>query len=71
MAVKTRVLDTQGRSLVDTLRTLGADEFAADCSADLRFDVPLLSLPPGEYLLTIDATLDKHSVRRDVRFTVR
>ena len=71
VTLTTRVLDTRGRGLVNETRTIGVDQFVAGRAADMRFDVPLLSLPPGEYLLTIDATLDKHSVRRDVRFTVR
>jgi hypothetical protein len=71
IALTTRVLDARGRGLVNETRTIGADQFATARGADVRFDVPLLSLPPGEYLLTFEASLDHHGVRRDVPFTVR
>jgi len=39
--------------------------------AELRLDVPLKGLAPGEYLLTLDATSSRGAARRDVRFSVR
>jgi VWFA-related protein len=71
VALTTRLLDTRGRGLVNETRTIGVDQFVAGRAADVRFDVPLLSLPPGEYLMTFEASLDKHVMRRDVRFSVR
>jgi hypothetical protein len=71
VTLTTHVLDTRGRALVNETRTISVDQFAAGRAADVRFDVPLLSLPPGEYLMTFDASFDKHTTRRDVRFTVR
>ncbi len=71
VALATRVLDARGRGLVNETRTIASDQFTTGRGADVRFDVPLLSLPPGDYLLTFEASLDKHGVRRDVRFTVR
>jgi hypothetical protein len=71
VSLTTRVLDTRGRGLVNETRTIGVDRFVAGRAADVRFDVPLLSLPPGEYLMTFEASLDKHVMRRDVRFSVR
>jgi hypothetical protein len=71
VTLTTHVLDTRGRALVNETRTIDVGQFAAGRAADVRFDVPLLSLPPGEYLMTFDAALDKHVIRRDVRFSVR
>jgi hypothetical protein len=71
VTLATRVLDVRGRGLVNESRTIGADQFTAARAADVRYDLPLLSLPPGDYLLTFIASLDTHLTRRDVRFTVR
>jgi hypothetical protein len=71
VALTTRVIDTLGRGLASETQTITADRFSTARGADVRFDVPLLSLPAGDYLLTFEAALDKHTVRRDVRFSVR
>ena len=40
-------------------------------TADVKYQVPLKTLAPGNYLLTIEATLGATTVRRDVRFRVK
>ena len=40
-------------------------------TADVRHQIPIGRLPPGQYLLTVEATLGATIVRRDVRFSVR
>jgi len=49
------------------------DKFAnmALVTADVRYPVPIDTLTPGPYLLTIEATLGQTTIRRDVRFIVR
>ncbi len=71
VTLTTQVLDARGRGVDHNTQTIAADQFSPGRGADVRFDVPLLSLPPGEYLLTFEASLEKHTIRRDVRFSVR
>jgi VWFA-related protein len=40
-------------------------------TADISFAIPIESLTPGAYLLTIEATLGSTTIRRDVRFSVK
>jgi hypothetical protein len=40
-------------------------------SAAVRFTLPLEHLPPGEYLLRLEATLGDRRTNRLVRFSVR
>jgi hypothetical protein len=40
-------------------------------SSDVRYALPLSTLPAGEYLLTFEAEIGTTTVRRDVRFSVR
>jgi VWFA-related protein len=51
--------------------TLEAAMFAAARSADYGFAVPIESLAPGPYVLTIDASAGNRSTRRHIRFTRR
>jgi VWFA-related protein len=48
-----------------------ADVPAADRSIDFRMDLPLTSLPDGEYLLTLDAATSRGVAQRHVRFIVK
>ena len=38
---------------------------------DLRVDLPLVRLKPGEHLLTVSASVAGATVSRELRFTVR
>jgi hypothetical protein len=40
-------------------------------TAEVRYEVPIGRLSPGEYLLTIEAALGATTIRRDVRLTVK
>jgi hypothetical protein len=71
VATRVRVVDTASKTVFGGTTTLAAAEFGEERSTELKLDVPLQRLPPGEYLLTIEATLGKNTARRDVRFTVR
>jgi hypothetical protein len=52
---------------------LAQDKFAnlSLRAADVRYAIPLARLPPGEHLLTFEATLGTTVLRRDVRFSVK
>ena len=64
-------LDDRGATVVSLPRTFSVEDFGSARSADDRFEVPLAQLTPGPHLLTVEATLGKTTVRRDVRFDVR
>jgi hypothetical protein len=66
-----RVLDHQLREVLAEPTTVPTDRFAADHSAEVRFNLSLDKLQPGAYVLRVDATRDSSTVRREVPFTVR
>ena len=55
--------------VVDRREDVTVDRFTRARSADVNVDLPVARLPPGEYLLTIEAGAQK-PVRRDSRFRV-
>ncbi len=70
--LRTRVIDDKDVTAIDKTDTIATDRFdAASRAADQSFDVPLSRLVPGNYVLTLEATLGKTTARRDVRFTVK
>jgi VWFA-related protein len=70
--VALRIEDADGRQAFGHAESLtlarGEDSLA---TGDYRFELPLLDLAPGPYLLTIDATLGEHTATRQLRFEVR
>jgi hypothetical protein len=44
--------------------------FAADGSAEIRFNLPLDRLQPGSFVLRVEAARDRSTVQRDIRFSV-
>jgi VWFA-related protein len=66
-----RIVDGNDRTMVSQSEVLAPDRFATARAADERFTLPLTQLPPGGYLLTLDATMGKATARRDVRFNVK
>jgi VWFA-related protein len=70
--VTVRIVNDHDVPIVNRVETLGLDRFdAAARAADYRCELPLLSLGPGPYLLTIEASVGGTASRRDVRFEVR
>ena len=55
------------------LRPVGApsDVVSVDRSIDFRMDLPLRTLPAGEYLLTLEAATPRGQAQRHVRFRVK
>jgi VWFA-related protein len=70
-SVTARITDTSDRIVLDQVTPLPADRFASTRAADYRLELPVERLERGEYLLTIDATVNEHTARRGLRFTVR
>jgi VWFA-related protein len=71
--VETRITDTAGEIVNRRATTYPADGFAAPFPhVEHRFELPLKSLPPGDYLLTF-AAVSEHGAEasREVRFSVR
>ncbi len=67
-----RIIDAQGQTMMNHEDSLGAASFDAKTRADDdRVALPMASLAPGEYLLTIETAVDKTTAKRDVRFTVK
>ena len=71
VATRVHVVDATAKSVFGGTATIPAGEFGQDRSAELKLAIPLQRLPPGDYLLTLEAELGKNTARRDVRFTVR
>lgn len=69
--VSTRLLDESGLTLVYERSTLMADRFSTNRSADIHVTLPTSRLAPGQYLLTVAASRETQTARRDLRFTVR
>jgi VWFA-related protein len=71
VSITTRVVDSNSRTVTTRTETLTAAAFAADRSAPFQTRLPLESLDPGQYLLTLEAAMGKSLVHRDVRFDIR
>ncbi len=73
MTLAVRVVNGQDQAVVDRRDAIEAAGFdAATRARDYRFDLPLASLAPGDYLLTVEAALDaKRSATRTARFTIK
>jgi VWFA-related protein len=70
VAIAVRILDRSETAVIER-RTMLFEQPGTERSADYAFDLPLSSLQPGPYLLTLEATsAARETVRRDVRFEV-
>jgi hypothetical protein len=69
--VVSRVVNDQDETVFEQKTPLGEERFGQGRAADYHLDLPLARLIAGDYLLTLDVTLGKRDIRRDVRFTVR
>ena len=66
-----RVVNDRDEPVFDTTSALTPSDFALpDRSADYRLALPLSTLCIGQYLLTFDATVDRQTVSRHVRFRI-
>jgi len=67
----TRVVNQSDDRISEETARIETASFGSARSADYRFSVPVDSLPPGAYLLTIECSAGTLTVRRDVRFRVQ
>lgn len=71
VAMKMSITAADGRLLITDETSLDANHLrGTPAKADYRFRLPIAELPPGEYLLTIDAAAGDHTAKRDVRFRI-
>jgi hypothetical protein len=70
--VTVTIVNDKDEKAIDASDEIAATGFAGSPrAADQRFPVPVDRLPPGEYLLRVQATASNVNARRDVRFTIR
>ena len=70
--VNRRIIDASNRTVQESRETLFERSKQESHSVDYQFELPLVSLAPGQYLLTIEATRkEKQTAHRDVVFSVR
>jgi hypothetical protein len=69
--VKTRLVDEHDVEVMHRLETLSATAFSSERQADHWLALPLSELRPGDYWLSIEASVGKQRVSRNVRFSVR
>jgi len=71
VTLTTQITNERDERVIDRRETLAVDRFdAATRAADVRVELPLVTLARGQYLLTLQATLGSTSATRNVRFTV-
>jgi VWFA-related protein len=68
--VVTRITDDRNVVVSNLERSIEAAQFGDNRAADHRVDLPIAQLAPGEYLLTIEATLGTRRLQRSSRFTI-
>jgi VWFA-related protein len=72
VSIRARIADPSDHAMFDRSDTLAAAVFSAARGTDYRVEIPIAQLPPGLYLLTIEARLGEKAVaRREVRFVRR
>jgi len=70
ITISLSVANADDRQVHRRMLTLDASRFGRDRTADIVEELPVSSLAPGSYLLTIEASTTSSSSRRDVRFRV-
>jgi VWFA-related protein len=71
VTLQVQMRDANDRKVFERRETIATHLTASLRSADYQAALPLQLLPPGPYLLTIEATENRATVRRDVRFIRR
>ena len=71
VAVRVSLRDQYDASVMDRAHSVPVEAFANGRAADIRVELPMQRLSAGPYLLRIESGTGTHSMRRDIRFTVR
>ena len=69
--LKIQIQDAAGKAVFEKAESIAVERFSTERSTEYQLQLPLSTLTPGDYLLTIEATAGKVAARRDVRFQVR
>ncbi len=70
VTVTFRVLGGAGEA-ASSQRLLGAEQFANGNAADARYRLPLTTLKSGVFVLRVEASDNRTSIHRELRFTVK
>jgi VWFA-related protein len=68
--VRVRIIDASDRTVRDEVMPLQATSFGDGRAADCRISLPIPQLPPGDYLLRLEAQMGERVAGRAMRFTV-
>ena len=69
VVMRVRILDAKGTALRDQSLPFPESSFA-NRRTDCVITLPLSTLAPGEYLLKLDASANRHTSSRALRFSV-
>jgi VWFA-related protein len=69
--IVSRIVDDENHKKFEQKASLSAGDFGASQSASYQMDIPLSTLEPGAYLLTMETRAGKGKTTRYVRFSVR
>ncbi len=65
-----RILNGAGKAAFHITEAVTPEQFGAARSADYAIHLPIAQLAAGPYLLSLEATVDRDTARRDLRFTI-
>jgi hypothetical protein len=71
VTVRARIVDAHDTAIRDERSVLAANRFETNRTANLQLSLPIQSLPPGSYLLTLTAVVGQRTAERLVRYDVR
>ena len=68
--IRARLVDDKGATVMDNAFEMAPSQFDAQRLANIRIDLAVSRLPPGEYLLTIETPGPQPLGRRQLRFRI-
>jgi VWFA-related protein len=71
VSMRVRIINTQDHAVRDQSLVLEPSDFSVNRTTASRLTLPVQNLPPGDYLLKLDATMGERTAGRAVRFQVR
>jgi VWFA-related protein len=69
--LQSTIVDARGSVVATETRTLDPGQFASDRTADYYVTVPPATLAPGDYLLSVEATMGTRVAGRAMRFGIK
>lgn len=69
--IVSRIVDDENHRKFEQKASLSAADFVASQDASFNLDLPLATLPPGPYLLTMETRAGKAKTTPYVRFNMR